>query len=231
MTTQSRIESLCRTLCCNTFREAWDPPVPQYPSFPKLIEAAMNDFEWLLVNSEEAFRVCSLYARYANQIVTGKKLAMMSNRLLGLVPEGTRPGDIICVLFGCCVPLVLRADGGSTFKIVGGCYVDGVMRGEPLLGELPNNWSLVTRWHSDNATRPTFPGFLDGNTGRVQTEDPRLTDPLPSGWRIKSHYDEALQDWYVNDLTGEDAGFFDPRLRPTALIEQGRVDIREFRLT
>lgn len=230
MTTQSRIESLCRTLCCNTFEEAWYPPAPQWPSFPKLIEAVMNDFEWLLVNSEEAFRVCSLYAKYANQMMTGRTLAMMSNRLLGLVPEGTRPGDIICVLFGCYVPLVLRPGGGSTFKIVGGCYVDGVMRGEPFLGELPNNWSLVARWLPDDPTRPEFPGFLNGNTGRVQKEDPRLTDPLPSGWRIKSHYDEALQDWYVNDLTGEDAGFLDPRLRPTALIEQGRADIREFRL-
>ena len=230
MTTQSRIESLCRTLCCNRFGDAFYPPLPQLPSFPKLIEAVMNDFEWLLVNSEEAFRVCSLYAMYANKMTNGRTLVMMSNRLLGLVPEGTRPGDIICVLFGCDVPLVLRPVGGSTFKIVGGCYVDGVMRGEPLLGELPNNWSLVIRWLSDDSTKPVFPAFLDGNTGRVQKEDPRLTDPLPSGWRIKSHYDEAFWDWYVNDLTGEDAGFFDPRLRPTALIEQGRVDIREFRL-
>ncbi|KAL8783756.1 MAG: hypothetical protein Q9195_009283 [Heterodermia aff. obscurata] len=228
MTTQSRTESLCRTLCCNIFAEQWHPPRTEYPSFPNLIKQVMNNFEVLIDNLGEPSEVCSLYARCANQMMTGRALAMMANRLFGLVPEGTRLGDIICVVFGCYVPLVLRPDEGSTFSIVGECYVDGVMNGEPLLGELPKNWSLVRRRIPNASLYHT--SFLDNNTETIQKEDPRLTGPLPLGWRIKSHDHEALFDWYVNDTTGEDNTIFDPRVNPTALKEQRGVDIREFRL-
>ena len=228
MTTQSRIESLCRTLCCDRFAERWHPPKEQYPSFPELIKHVMNNFEWHHDNLNQPSEVYQLYARYANKMMTGRTLVTMANGLLGLVPEDTRPGDIIYVLFGCDVPLVLRPDEGSTFKIVGECYVDGVMNGEPFLGELPNNWSRVSRI-LPNAGRTCF-GFIDGSTGRIQKDDPRLSEPLPMGWRIKSHDREASVNWYVNDLTGEDAGIRDPRLEPTALMKQRGLDIREFRL-
>ena len=228
MTLQSRIESLCRTLCCDIFAEKWHPPQEQLPSFPKLIGHVMNNFESPLDSLEEPSEVCSLYARYAKKMMTERALAIMVNGVFGLVPEDARPGDIICLIFGCDVPLVLRPDEDSTFKIVGECYVDGNMSGEPLLGQLPDNWIPVRRW---------LPGisrmcndFLDGDTGRIQTDDPRLTEPLPVGWRIKSHDLEAALNWYVNEITGEDAGRIDPRLKPTELKEQRRIDIREFRL-
>ena len=228
MTMQSRVESLCRTLCCDLFAEKWHPRQEAYPSFPNLIKYVMKNFEWPLDSQEEPPEVCSIFAQYSNKMMTGRTLAVIANGFLGLVPEGARPGDIICVLFGCRVPLVLRPDDGWTFKIVGECYVDGNMSGEPLLGQLPDNWTLIRRWLPDISTMCN--GFLDGDTGRIQKEDPRLTEPLPVGWRIKSHYREAALSWYVNEITGEDAGSFDPRLEPTALKEQRGIDIREFRL-
>lgn len=228
MMTQSRIESICRTLCCDFFAEKWHPPEEQLPSFLELIKHVMNNFVRLHDSLKQPSEVYSLYARYANKMMIGRTLAMMANGLLGLVPEDARPGDIICVLFGFSVPLVLRPDEGSAFKVVGECYVDGIMSGEPLLGELPNNWSLVKRCFPDSSR--TCVGFLDSNTGRIQKEDPRLSEQLAMGWRIKSHRNEAVESWYVNDLTGEDAGFDDPRMEPTALKKQRGLDIREFRL-
>ena len=227
MTTQSRIESLCRTLCCNSFAEKWHPPRDEFPSFPELIRHVINSYECLLDSQQEPSEVCSLYARWANKMMFGRRLVMMANGLFGLVPEGTRPGDIICVLLGCGVPLVLRPDEGPTFKVVGECYADGAMSGEPLLGELPNNWSPVSGLPPDSLESCGV--FLNTNTGRLQKEDPRLTEPLPMGWRMKSHYREDFWSWYVNDLRGEDS-FYDPRMEPTALREQRGVDVREFRL-
>lgn len=62
--------------------------------------------------------------------------------LYGLAPPKTANGDIICILFGCSVPVVLRKcepnnamDDKYTF--VGECYVHGMMDGEALPKKLP----------------------------------------------------------------------------------------------
>jgi len=81
-----------------------------------------------------------------------------SEGLLGLGPETTKPGDLICILYGCSVPVLLReipkdrkrtaaqaglddntgttlevmVDGAEepTYEFVGECYVHGMMSGE-----------------------------------------------------------------------------------------------------
>jgi len=68
--------------------------------------------------------------------------------LLGLAPRHAQKGDIICILFGCSVPVVLRErsspetpiDGSQSsrqlfalehcFELIGECYVHGAMDGE-----------------------------------------------------------------------------------------------------
>lgn len=42
-----------------------------------------------------------------------------------------REGDVICIVFGCSVPLVLRPVG-DYFTLVGDCYVHGFMQGEAI---------------------------------------------------------------------------------------------------
>lgn len=50
---------------------------------------------------------------------------------LGLGPSSMRPGDHAVILFGSNVPFILREDiVEDTFKVVGECYVHGVMHGE-----------------------------------------------------------------------------------------------------
>jgi hypothetical protein len=42
-------------------------------------------------------------------------------------------GDICCVLFGATAPFILRkADEESHYKLVGGAYIHGLIRGEAL---------------------------------------------------------------------------------------------------
>lgn len=51
----------------------------------------------------------------------------------GLVPPKAELGDIICIIFGCSVPVLLRefhTYGDSYFEFVGECYVHGYMDGE-----------------------------------------------------------------------------------------------------
>jgi len=51
---------------------------------------------------------------------------------VGLVPAHSRPGDIICILYGAIVPFVLRRATNGAFKLIGEAYVYGIMDGEIL---------------------------------------------------------------------------------------------------
>ncbi|KAG9197502.1 hypothetical protein G6514_001496 [Epicoccum nigrum] len=50
--------------------------------------------------------------------------------LLGLFPLATELGDTIVVLEGASTPFVLRSIGDEEYRLVGECYVHGVMKGE-----------------------------------------------------------------------------------------------------
>ena len=44
-----------------------------------------------------------------------------------LAPEATQQGNMVCILFGCPVPVVLRPQRGF-YELLGACYVDDMMR-------------------------------------------------------------------------------------------------------
>lgn len=109
--------------------------------------------------------------------------------------------------------------------VVGACYVDGIMTGEALLGELAKRWTPVQKYFPEH--NPSYLACLDGNTGQTYSKDSRR-GPLPAGWRIGSHKREDAWNSYVNDETGEGTEF-DPRLEPDILKARG-VKPQEFRL-
>lgn len=68
-----------------------------------------------------------------------KSKTSRSGELFGLAPAGARNGDLVCILYGCTVPVVLRRHettekGKKTefFQLVGDAYVHGMMEGEAL---------------------------------------------------------------------------------------------------
>jgi Heterokaryon incompatibility protein (HET) len=54
---------------------------------------------------------------------------------LGWVSKRAIRGDAVCVLLGGAIPFVLRHRGGDEWKIIGECYVDGLMQGEAMQAE------------------------------------------------------------------------------------------------
>ncbi|KAF2840686.1 HET-domain-containing protein [Patellaria atrata CBS 101060] len=50
----------------------------------------------------------------------------------GIGPPVLQDGDKICVLFGANTPFILRPDVDGTHKLVGECYVNGLMNGEAI---------------------------------------------------------------------------------------------------
>jgi hypothetical protein len=49
---------------------------------------------------------------------------------VGSGPKKLQHGDILCILFGCPLPLVMRIQTDKSYGIVGAAYVHGIMNGE-----------------------------------------------------------------------------------------------------
>lgn len=63
--------------------------------------------------------------------IKNSTFVLTTSGYMGLAPKWTQVGDIICVLPGCCVPMVLRPVE-HYYSLVGECYVLGLMDGEML---------------------------------------------------------------------------------------------------
>ncbi|KAI4183083.1 MAG: hypothetical protein L6R41_005596 [Letrouitia leprolyta] len=180
---------LCRVLCANRFSNCY---VPSDRGCPDRQEA------------ENYFEKCSrcrgdfndipepgiLYIRSINEMLEKRFLMETIDRRLGLAPEAAAPGDQVCILLGCSSPMILRPVSDKKYAVVGACYLDGIMSGEALLGELPSNWSIVLEWiagYQDHRSR-----FYDSETGKTQREDPRLRPP--SGDVQWNYKDELTPD-------------------------------------
>ncbi|KAH8677658.1 heterokaryon incompatibility protein-domain-containing protein [Xylariales sp. PMI_506] len=75
----------------------------------------------------------------ASILVHKRRLVTTRQGLVGMVPRAAQRGDVIAILLGCGEPLVLRPDssqGENSFRVVGTCYVHGIMEGE-LISEVP----------------------------------------------------------------------------------------------
>ncbi|KAL8981348.1 MAG: hypothetical protein Q9205_003830 [Flavoplaca limonia] len=224
----SKLHTLCLTLCAGSLAENYMPSHQGWPSRKELNDYYTCLNKWFSLESAEPLELCSStlnVIRHINRMISGTMLFVTADGRLGLAPEATVSGDLVCVILGCHWPLILRPSNNSSHEVVGNCYIDGIMDGGALLGELPKNWMFVSK------NFPRLHGhyvvLFDSETQRVHLHDPRL-GPLPAGWRIENHKNDYAYNRFVNDITGE-ATNRDPRLEPEALKARG-VDIREFRL-
>ncbi|TGO40085.1 hypothetical protein BHYA_0042g00160 [Botrytis hyacinthi] len=61
-----------------------------------------------------------------------QRFLVTASGYIGYVPNETRRGDTIYILYGMDVPVVLRQNQDGTFELIGPCYVYGVMEGESM---------------------------------------------------------------------------------------------------
>ncbi|KAG9245840.1 heterokaryon incompatibility protein-domain-containing protein [Calycina marina] len=88
-----------------------------------------------IMESEHADSLIRSFLSRVQSVIGGRKFLVTKNGLKGLVPRETQHNDTICVLYGCSVPVVLRAQEDmekktSYWEVVGECYVHGMMNGE-----------------------------------------------------------------------------------------------------
>ena len=60
-----------------------------------------------------------------------RNLIISERGYIGLGPIVTRKSDMICILYGCSVPVILRKVGDH-YLFIGECYVQGLMDGQAL---------------------------------------------------------------------------------------------------
>ena len=95
------------------------------------LRGAGNDFKSTLP-LDANFRMYAGMLEESFRYAFGRRLALTSReRLTCCVPRESEDGDCISIILGCPTPFVLRpVEGQNHYRIVGSCYVHGLMDGQ-----------------------------------------------------------------------------------------------------
>ena len=96
-----------------------------------------TDDQYATAVREDHPKYVAEYLQRVQAIIWKRRMIITDQeRLLGLGSEDVQDGDLICIIFGCSVPVVLRKivsdemTGEHYYELVGDCYVHGMMDGE-----------------------------------------------------------------------------------------------------
>jgi hypothetical protein len=220
-----------RTICCNLLQD-------RYPRDYGLItgEEAKAALDSLLDGSQAKDRgqsdsgndqVKALPPPFSR--MTRTCLFATTTGHIGLASAATRPGDVVCTILGCPMPMVLRPKEADEYQAVGAAYVHGLMDAESVLGPLGEGWSVqcgaLSGWTG------VF-RFHHAPTNTTTEDDPRLGTADPK-WKKVEDAKRTPEDpfhfvRYRNVMTGEVINGH-PNLFPDALRARG-VKLKTFDL-
>jgi hypothetical protein len=112
------LKNQCMTFGCKTL-QSWTETFNQVPSNVGGIVHPIQHKFW------PEFESAYLDANYHRRMVTTTK------GYIGLAPEQTSPGDIVCFFLGGRMPVILRPVD-QHWEFIGECYIHGVMFGEAI---------------------------------------------------------------------------------------------------
>ncbi|CAD6591406.1 MAG: hypothetical protein ASARMPRED_005377 [Alectoria sarmentosa] len=126
-----------RTLVADRGPNGVNPPT----FYPRAFKAAWNQSvkgghistSTLVHNGKST--IVAKFLRRVQEVIWMRRLIITEHEFLGLAPEMSKKRDLICILYGCSVPVVLRrmvdpVTDEEYFTFIGECYVHGVMDGE-----------------------------------------------------------------------------------------------------
>ena len=147
----ARKKQFTRTMLCNQAMPTFDGPMPYTTPSAKTLQdfceeimsfdETNNNWEAVLCggrgpsNGNLLGVVCRNLRSY--------RFCVSSTGLFLMAPSSSRIGDVVCVIFGCDMPVVLRRNKGGPYTFVGGCYADGIMYGEAMEGLADGNNRVV----------------------------------------------------------------------------------------
>ena len=126
-----------RTLVADRGPGGVNPPT----FYPRACKAALNQSvrgghistSTLVHNGKST--IVAKFLRRVQEVIWMRRLIITEHDLLGLAPEMSKKRDLICILYGCSVPVALRrivdpVTDEEYFTFIGECYVHGIMDGE-----------------------------------------------------------------------------------------------------
>lgn len=126
-----------RTLVADRGPNGVNPPT----FYPRACKAALNQSvkgghistSTLVHNGKST--IVAKFLRRVQEVIWMRRLIITEYEFLGLAPEMSKKRDLICILYGCSVPVVLRrmvdpVNDEEYFTFIGECYVHGIMDGE-----------------------------------------------------------------------------------------------------
>jgi hypothetical protein len=86
------------------------------------------DTEYLIQNPLDDGNSSTItsFLRRVQSVTWNRRLATTDQMSLGIVPEKAEETDIICILWGCSVPVVLRPHEDGLYEFIGECYINAV---------------------------------------------------------------------------------------------------------
>ncbi|KAL9030181.1 MAG: hypothetical protein Q9180_006937, partial [Flavoplaca navasiana] len=137
---------------------------------------------------------------------------------LGVSAKGLQEGDEVSVILGCDFPMILRRRDSDQFEVVGPCFVHGLMLGEALKPPLKPPWRdvlPVTRgW--------ALSYFINGQTGEILKDDPRLGPP-PTNWEEIETIDPFLPPFVFRNKENGHVSMNDPRMSAESIKQRGTI--------
>lgn len=126
-----------RTLVADRGPNGVNPPT----FYPRACKAALNQSvkgghistSTLVHNGKST--VVAKFLRRVQEVIWMRRLIITEHEFLGLAPEMSKKRDLLCILYGCSVPVALRrmvdpVTDEEYFTFIGECYVHGIMDGE-----------------------------------------------------------------------------------------------------
>jgi Heterokaryon incompatibility protein (HET) len=117
------------------YRHLEDNYVKQYHKYRRFLESGSKtdqEVEDLMSVAKTTTKATGWMHTFPQ--VRNLRFCSTKNGYLGLVPLEAEVGDVVCIINGSCVPFVLRPcrDIKWAFRLVGKCYIYGIMEGEAM---------------------------------------------------------------------------------------------------
>ena len=215
----SKLDTICRIICCNDFADLAVPPLGDTPAFAdaRRLVSSILGFVDQAANFKYGAKDFDLIIRTVDSYWPGRVLFRSWEGHVGMAPQAARPGDIVTVLLGANFPVILRPNRRGQHQTIGACYFEGFMEGKALLGPYPGNYRAV--YWLDRAVGHYILAYVNNDTGGLRYSDPRIRS-------MSSNDDHPAQDEaWKSDIRA----FENSQLTPEALRKRG-VDTEVFEL-
>lgn len=213
----SVLAAYCRIICADRFSDGRLPPRKDFPQLQQSIDFLSAILQPTQKRSPDTSPGTEANKFLATARNSCRQRSFIETRegYIGLASQMAQPGDHVCVLLGCKVPILLRPAPDLRYQVVGACFVPGLMHGEAFLGPLPDHYQAI------RILEEKYDGWLDGflnhQNGKTQYRDPRFEAPLEN--------DDEDQSWIRKHPDGTKS-----RCLTAKMLEKRGVKLQKFDL-